>query len=388
MMDGTPPTSNEQPLASSLTYARELAVLVLAAFLFNYLIRAKVSQHRSLTVRPLLLLLVGLITFQCVRSAMAGVPIDVVAFGLRSFALAVIYAGLRWIPECQARDILYWLAVCWIPGFMLEAALAVWQTQNVLGYFGTTALGPRPWGTLASPNNLSAAFVASMLLFYFAKPPFWRTLLALGAAGAFITGSRSGVLGAAVVLGMIFAKRFRARLLLLIPGLLVGVLLLAISSSEAVSGRQIEGEGRFAVWAATLSDMSLTDILLGQGVGFGSNATIVAYGLNAGAMTTDSQPISMFVSFGLVGASSLVVGLALWWTRGHPDARLVYVPTTALLGLVYTIGEYAPANLLLILVAGATARRASMELSTSRPTATTPRGSPRQVPPRMGRPRS
>lgn len=358
LMQGTLPERGSAQTGAP-QYIREALLLFLALAMVNFIAKRKAETLGKVTIHSGVFLVGVAIAAEVVRTLLMGSPPSVVGFGLRTFGLAFIYMGLRWFKADDARLILAQVARYAKPLVLAEFALAAYQVRTSPALFGETFAGARPWGSLSAPNNFSAMCVSLALLFAVGRPKRWPLWMLMCLGFAFLSGSRTGVLGVVIIVVMLVFRHVPYKVFLL-PLAGVGMWwILNIASSEALSGRVIEGEGRFDGWAKILGSMDFMDLVLGTGVGLGSNATLSTYGYeNAEAVVADSQLVSFYLSFGFAGIAIILWGLLAMWRQGDRSLRQIYVPVIVVLGAVYNIGEYAPANLILVLVAGAYASRA------------------------------
>ncbi|MEV5040313.1 O-antigen ligase family protein [Microbacterium sp. LMI1x-1-1.1] len=345
----------------ALQYVREGALLVLAAVAVNHmiLIRRRAGR-RALQFSPLAVFIGVLVLVALVRSALAGISFEVISYGVRILVFPLLYIALRWLDGGIASSLLQRISRYAKPLIVVEALLAAYQVATAAGLYGTTFLGPRPWGTMPTPNSLAAAMVAFALLYTVARPKRWALWMTLCLAVAFITGSRTGTLGTLLIIGALVAYRIPYRALLLPFGAGIVVVALYVLSSASFSGREIRGEGRFDQWLLILSGVPLDDWFFGLGIGMGSNATLSLYGRDHVAGTVaDSQLLSTYLSFGVVGVVIILWAVVAIIRKTPLRAAYLLVPTTILLGAVYNIGEVAPANLVLTVVAACAAQRHS-----------------------------
>ncbi len=343
----------------ALQYVREGGLLVVAAVAINHMIlmrRRAGGQARRLS--PLVVFVGVLLVVSVLRSALVGISPEVMSYGIRILVFPLLYVSLRWLDGDIAQSILRRISRYVGPLIIIEVVLAVYQIATAAGLYGTTFLGPRPWGTMPTPNSLAAAMVAFALLYAVAKPRRWVLWMTLCLAVAFVTGSRTGTLGTLLIVGALVAYRIPYRVLLLPFGAGVIVLALFVLSSASFSGREIQGEGRFDQWLLVLSKVPRDDWFFGLGVGMGSNATLSLYGRDHVAGTVaDSQLLSTYLSFGIVGVVVILWALIAIVKNTPLRAAYLLVPTTILMGAVYNIGEVAPANVVLTVVAGCAAFR-------------------------------
>ncbi len=207
----------------------------------------------------------------------------------------------------------------------LAAGIALFQLFAIPGYYGTTFLGPRVFGAMASPLHLSYTAGIAAIFFATRRPGsgsgagsvFW-VLVCFGLC--LLSGGRAGILISLVALMALLANQFEAtKHIRAIGALVAGVLLVAaafvvsnpvISGRAGTSGGPLE-DGRFNVWASALGTWqngSIWEILFGSGVGEGSNA-MAAY--VSDFYFTDSAFVFLLLSFGICGLVYMT-GLTLW----------------------------------------------------------------------------
>lgn len=290
---------------------------------------------------PLVVPLAGLRVFEYLPLGLIGFMIG--SLGLGETVLAKLTGYLR-----------YYIA--------LQAVLAVTQALWAPPLFGVSLLGGgRPFGTFVSPNLFGAAMATCTLLFALSRAPSmgkWRYLCVFL---ALLSGSRTALLSAFLVLFFRACAAVRARdrwaLVLPAPALALGLLILA--SSPLLSGRgdaDLEKEGRIALWQRMLTDniQDPADLLFGWGLGLGSNTINVMFGSEhfPGQFDSDSLYLFLLNGYGLLGLSAY---LAFLWLSGrlsrHPHKGLV-LTFIFVAGLPFNLWEYFPQNAILMFLWG------------------------------------
>lgn len=236
---------------------------------------------------------------------------------------------------------------------LFETAWAAAQiVTNIPPLFGTTFVGPRPFGTFATPNVLGMAALGVLVLAAVVQIRFRAIAVAASLAVVFVSGSRTAMLGALLIALGTRAERVKYRWLL-VPNVAVLVFVAYRGvSTESLSGRVISGEGRLALWQDALGSAmhSPIDWLFGAGVGYGSNAAATLLG-GEEVTVTDSLFVAVLLSFGLCGFVALLAGLI------HASRKLgvhawTILPVTLLVALTVNLPEVAPINVLLTVAAG------------------------------------
>lgn len=113
------------------------------------------------------------------------------------------------------------------------------------------------------------------------------------------------------------------------------------------------------MWDAVLQQIATpVDLLVGVGMGVGSNAAVIA---GAEASFTDSAFIGVLLSFGLVGLVAATL-FAVNIVRGSdPSGRFVVWPPVLLALAVFNAIDVSPVNVLLCLVVAGVAGRCAEE---------------------------
>lgn len=335
-------------------YVRELTLLALVALLLGGVTRAKLSAQR-LTLSPYVVIFVLFVSLLGVRTVAAGYAPEYLAYGIRPLLFVIIIAALRWYSDADRSRLLRLTAYGSVPFLLIEAAVAAYQVLASPPFFGQTIFGARPWGTFASPNNFAVAVVGILLVLVLARPALWWVWSSLVAVMVMVSGTRTALMAVVVLAGMLIVRRLRGFLLLLPLGALVGVGLLLAASSESFSGRDIEGEARLGNWSVIISDLSSTELLIGRGVGVGTNAAYLVDRARYDVPVADSQLIAQAISFGLIGVIVMLLAAVHLWRVSGPDGRALVLPVLVLMAAVFNVAEYYPVNLFLAVGAGASA---------------------------------
>ncbi len=332
---------------------REVCFILMTLICF-LMIMADGSVQRSTKWGCLLLLGYGL--FLAVRTVILGDDWLLLA-GLRSllsiFAAGVIPFILIKEPKLIDRMV---VVLKWI--ILIQLALCIFQAATLPTYFGRTFLGPRTFGTMPQPIHLSIVAGSAVVVF-----ACQRTSLVWVLAGlmvALLTGGRAGMILAMVGLSVI-AMRYislagyrRYLAIILAPLLLFGGQF--IVSHPLISGRSgtvggVLSDARWTVWGRALdtySNSDLATILLGQGLGTGSNSLAVQTGLY-----TDATPVFIILSFGLLGFLLIFTALAMIWSGRASQPGIIAL---ILVGLTQLIFELHPVPIILASAKVAAAR--------------------------------
>lgn len=347
-----------------LHYAREAAVVLLVVVLLRMVARHKRAQVGRVTVNPWIAIVVVYVAFLSGRTVLLGYPLINIGYGMRPVLLVLIVAAMRHLSREDADELLQFIARGVKPLVAALVAIAGYQVVSSPAFFGETAFGARPWGTLASPNNLAVAALGFAVLFVLARPRRWGWWFAACVAIVAVSGARTALIGIGVLLAVLMFRNLRGAGLLLIPTAGAGVFLLDLLSSQAVTGRRIDvsEEGRFVSWSAKLGELSFDELLIGRAFGAGANAAQVGATTAGGA--SDSQFVTQILSTGVIGLVILAVGLLHLWLS-MDKARWLVFPAILLTAAVYNVAEYYPTNLILAFVAGAVASRCECSPLTS-----------------------
>lgn len=337
-------------------YIREGIVAMLCVYLLAFVGRKKRARLGRISVSPWVILTLVYVGAQLVRGLLDPTIGDAVAVvGLRFLYIASIAASVRYFDAGQRATLLRVLVRLLIVFLCIESAVALWQVIEGRPTLGTTALGARPWGTYASANNLGLAAVGIGLIIALSRVRgrwFW---LALCFALTFATGSRTSILAMlAIFIGML-AARWKGRLLLLPIGAIFFYGFYGFSSSQAVSGRVISGEGRLDLWATALAGLGgPVEYLFGNGLGYGSNAATTILGSSSlvGTTVSDSTAVSAILSVGFVGLALFIAAFVVAAKRMAFSRRYVVLGPILLTAFSFNIPELSPINVLLAIAVG------------------------------------
>jgi hypothetical protein len=244
----------------------------------------------------------------------------------------------------------------------LQGVLAISQALWAPAVFGVSMLGGgRPWGTFVSPNLFGAAMATCTLVFSVARVEGMRKWMYFSVLLAVLSGSRTSMLSAFLVLFFSACAAMRARdrwaLVLPAPALAIGFLILA--STPLLSGRQdanLAEEGRITPWLNILTTNinEPSDLLFGWGLGLGSNTITVMFGSDhfPGQFISDSLYLFLLNGYGLIG---LMAYLSLLWMSaqlsGH-RSKWVVVTFIFMAGIPFNLWEYFPQNAMLMFLWG------------------------------------
>jgi len=213
----------------------------------------------------------------------------------------------------------------------------------------------RAAGTMVMPNSLGVLTVVG-LAFYLSyssdKLYFWP-MVALATIILVVAGSGTGMVALFVLLSMIVASNFSGARRLVLAGvfLLLSAVLLALLPAVIyrpdVYDSVLSPGGRFGTLIEILSESSAMEVLIGRGVGFGTNATTNLIGSNTmgGSFSADSMVTVLLTQLGIIGVI-LFFGILVWAYRRDTRARPVYL-VLAITSLTINITEVFPVNFLL-----------------------------------------
>ena len=333
---------------------REFLIWGLAVVMLNGIVASKRASGRVTLAIPVALASMA-VSVSVVTSLLEGEqPVWILA-GLRIVPLLIILAGLAHYPEADRLTIGSTVLRAATVFLLVEAIWAARQiNDDIPAIFGTTFAGPRPYGTLATPNLLGMAALGVLVLTLIVRPRHGLPLVLLTLAVIFVSGSRASMLGAlATLLGARFGST-RGRWLLAPYGLALLYVALHAANDEALSGRVITGEGRFSLWAQHVRTamQGPLDWIFGAGVGYGANAVRTLNGVETtAAVTTDSMFMALLLAFGLCGLIAVVAGLFHLARRMTPAAAWTVLPPALLVALTVNLPEIAPFNVLALVAA-------------------------------------
>lgn len=275
-----------------------------------------------------------------------------------------VSAGLRVLPligltlavsSMKREDLAYFIGyfsmmLAYFAG--IQFLFTIWELGFADGRFGVTFLGPRVSGTFSAPNNMGVAMLAIMMLLICLKTRYRWYVIPVCVFCILASGNRSAALGA-IFLGLcVMASRVRYRIVLILPGLFLGVLAYQVVSSQAVSGRQISGEGRTRTWMMALSVMDgFWDWTLGHSLGSLMNVT-VSTAASGKALIADSMFVTVLGSYGIVGFLLLAIWVVFAWRRASIATQLIVLPAIFVVACSFNIIELPVLNLVFSCLTG------------------------------------
>jgi hypothetical protein len=279
--------------------------------------------------------------------------------GLRSFeflAIALIggwaFAGIRQITKCVAiLLVVQFILVC------VEMYIGL-PLRDCPSSF-------RAAGTMVTPNSLGVLTVV-VLAFYYSYSSvksYFPFLLLVGAAVLLASGSGTGIIALFALIGMLslssnsgLRKVILALVLLLISAVLLAKLP-ALLKRPDIYGSVFSSGGRIGKLTAVLSESSTIEILVGRGIGYGTN-TVTSLHTDAPSslgsiaapvtLAADSMVTVLLLQLGLIGVI-LFYSILVWAYLRDAQARPVYL-VVAISSLTININEVFPVNFLLGLV--------------------------------------
>lgn len=354
--EGTREVMGDQDFGLRLLREAGLVIVVL----YCCLLRAYWRLIFSPAVVCGIALLSAYILFEIMHALERNLPLVVPLAGLRVFEyLPLLFTGMLMARLEQGERALRQLAYYVCVFVLVEAILGVMQALYSPHLYGVSLLGGgRAFGTFVSPNTYGATLATCALLLALSTCAGLRLWLFMCVICVILSGSRTAFVCTALILFFLGLRRLapweRVLTLLLTPFLLAGAVWLG--SSKAVSGREIEGEGRFEAWTDLLTTniQSLWDLLFGWGLGLGSNTVTVLFGNDAftGQFTSDSLYMYLLNGFGLIGLLAYLLGLGWVWQQSHHPDRTLFILFLLLAGMPFNAWEMFPQNVLLMLLLG------------------------------------
>lgn len=320
-------------------------------------------DYRALLWRPAVAGSVGLLmvyaAFETLHALARDLPLVVPLSGLRVFQyLPLLFAGMMCAQRPHGGQTFDVFAGYLRVFVVLQGLIALNQAFNSPPVYGVSFLGGgRPWGTFTGPNPFGAALAACALVFAYSGRHDRARWVFLSGAVAVLSGSRTAVIGVLLIVAYLGYRRLpplgRWGALIAGPFLLPAALWLA--SSDVVSGRNIEGEGRIEGWQHHLDNLQNGwDLAFGWGLGLGSNTVTMLYGKDAfpGQFIADGLYMFLLSGYGLVGVLAYL-GLVIYsWARSkHPDRMLLF-SYVLLAGVAFNAWEVFPQNALLMFLWG------------------------------------
>ena len=277
---------------------------------------------------------------------------------LRTVPLVALYAGAL-------------LAAEWADGGALLAAL-LWaivlvSAAGLVGRVAGVSEGSRLAWPVTYANGLGLLAATGVLLAVGLRPRFWQGAVAVCAACAVLTYSRSALLvGLACLLFLVLPRR--ATLAVAIPLVVIGLVaarpLAARFAAPAPDSRdarrlvQLSGQGRVPLWRAAWRE-GRDHPVVGGGAGSWDRAYIAQTGSLAGPANAHSLPLETFAELGLVGLALLSAFLALA-LRGQERLVVAVVAAFVLASLVDWTWQLPAATLPAMLAAGSGRRQARL----------------------------
>ena len=321
-----------------------------------FLMHAKSARLPALSDSwPALLLAVNVAVGFAISLTLWGATFALI--GLRSFEfLAIVLLG-GWIAGelSQVARFVGWLLV-------VQATLVV--LEMFLGMpLRTCPDSFRAAGTMVLSNSLGI-FTVVALAFYTSfsqRRAYFAALLVATVILLLASGSGTGLIALFVLLAYLFLERLTgsgrriagAGLVLLAAAMLVN--LPALTQRPDIYDSLLATDGRVGKMTELLRESSAAEILIGRGVGFGTNTASNLVSSPATVLPTsrevpkpfsaDSTLIVLLTQLGIVGIITFywLLGWAFW---RDPKARLTYL-VIAIVSLTINITEVFPVNFLL-----------------------------------------
>lgn len=356
--DAVPSTAQEEPGLRLLREAMLVVIIAVCALLDARFWRILFSRN----ILTAIIILSAYVAFEVAYALYLGFPLIVPLTGLRVFEYAplvlvgVLVAGVHEPDKVFGRfaGLLRYVIV-------IEGILAVRQALWAPPYYGTSIIGGgRAFGTFVSPNHFGVTMATCALVFAIAETANFRKWIYASFALVLLSGSRSAILSAFMVIlfQVYYALRRHDRWLVSLPAPFILVGGLALASNPAISGRNTElaEEGRLQIWQSIYGGNveDAMDFLFGWGLGLGSNTITTLLGSNAfqGQFSADSLYLFILNGYGTIGLI-LYLGLLVvtYRTSSHKQKLLVVLFIVAA-GVPFNCWEYFPQNAILMFLWG------------------------------------
>jgi hypothetical protein len=282
--------------------------------------------------------------------------ITMAALGLRSFAFLGVAILGAWIAN-QLPSISRALVV------LLVAQVALVLVELWIGIpLRYCDLGFRAGGTLVIANSLGVFTVVALAFCLAFEIPRWWKALAIACTMVLLYASASGT-GIICLMGLVayfvfirFPEKSRAY-----PIIIVAVAtplflwkLPEIANRPGLYESVFGEEGRVGNLLTLVDQSNTRQLLIGRGLGFGTNASLTALKDGPTALPTmatgekfsaDSTVTVLFIQLGLIGIASFY-GLLAWAFLRDQSARPFYL-VIGIASLAIIVTELFPVNLLL-----------------------------------------
>lgn len=279
--------------------------------------------------------------------------------GLRSiYTLFLVYISFYFLTS-KDLDVIFKImvivAILVIPLVGIQVLYGIPIYGKILNQFAA-----RPTGVFVQPSSLGI-FMVTVLLFLTFSSNFRRLKFVLIPIIGFVvllTASGTAFFSLVFVLLLILLKvkmniYLKAAFITITMAFLIGFIYFSFSYLPLISGRPDIWNsplGRIGVLANYISDMSLKDLLIGKGFGYGSNSAFtilptVSYNsdMSRYAFIPDSLYISLFSQLGLIGLFFfLVFNVSVFLKSNHPFR--ITIPVFLFMGVTVNILEFFPLN--------------------------------------------
>ncbi len=358
--------------------------IILAGVLF--LFAFELIKSMKILRNTLLWVLLSLLAVACYITYMYN-GILMMVIGMRVFApMLLIFVGAKYFDDRQFAGltrILTWVA-------FLEYCAAIVQmffALHVMGssYFGLAA---RPFGTFVEPSSF-AIFICLAVVMNLANDHYYRkriranTWLFVLISIFFIvlSGSGTGLLGIAVIFLVYVFLFSRIPALLkagIAPMIVLSPILILLSLPVLTNRENIYKSlfGRVEIFSDLVFSSDLKGMLIGNGIGMGSNAAVTLLGnpnkgnhVDANQFIADSFYASVLSQVGAVFLILFIIfSLYIFWkalANRHKRLAhyivLMFVPLMLMVSFGSIIIEVFPFNWLMFLLFGAVIRKGMID---------------------------
>ena len=349
-----------------LRLLREGSVFVISVIMFFYFLFGKL-QFRAYSTLIISLFLLTYLILQFQLSIHNGYPLIVPLAGARIFQYLPIFI-LGYYFSKEYPELLDKFSKYLILFVILQSLIGVFQVYYFPPLQGSTIFGSRASGTFGSANQYGILMSTCCLLFFLSskyKIPKYLCLFM-----AILSGSRAAIVSISLVFlfPLFLIKDYFLKLLAMMLVPLIFLMIFYSSSLEIISGRvgttisatqgyiKFFSGSRVNHWSSVLSDNvnSVSDLVLGWGLGLGSNGLAAAFGINAfqGQFISDNQYLSILSGFGLIGLLIYICMLSYTLFFDCSRRKTLFILFVGFLGLPLNILENFPNNLILLFIWG------------------------------------
>lgn len=289
--------------ANAFTWLREFSYITLAALSALFLVKTNRGA-------AFLFALTTYVALCITRMTIIDGDIQKAVYGVRVVVVALAFPALLYLAKKQLGQANKLVSIAIKVSLLALGAVAIYQAMTFPGHWGSTMIGARANGVYSNPITFSMVIASLACVIYMTGERRAKYWLLYCLALTLLTGGRAGILSTFVVcMAAFLPRRFSRKSIITAGAILLLPITFIIISDQRISGRegaQAGGlqDGRLNVWSGIMKSFDgLPDLLVGTGVGDGTNAARSYSGSDA-ATISDSTFIMLLRSFGAVGLSA------------------------------------------------------------------------------------